>query len=430
MKNPPKAALAVIALSILATACSSSTGDGGPAAAPGRKVELTMSVWGGDVDAKAYRERLALVARKFPDVSVKLEQTPGSGDYDQKIQTALAGGKGPDIMQLAENVHVFSSRNQLAPLDEYIAASKLDLNRRFGAKVAAAYQRDGRTWALPDRAGAMVLYYNKKLFDDAGVAYPTGSWTWKEFRDAAIRLTERDGDKVTRYGMAAGAWWPWWMTFMVQNGGGVVGPDGRPTANSPANVEALKFYNDLVHVDKVAPSPTDYANLGKDMAPEPLFAQGRAAMIFTGYWGIGTLKDTPGLKWDIAPMFQGKQRATAGFGSGLAVNAGSEHKDAAFKVIEFLTGEEGQQPIVANSEDAPANLALLDSDAFLKSAPVNMGAFKESAAMLFTPPGGKNWNEMQKIFDDALGPFFQNKGDAQATLDRIQGELEPLMAAS
>ncbi|NRQ32410.1 sugar ABC transporter substrate-binding protein [Nonomuraea sp. NN258] len=428
MKNPPKAALAVLAFALLTGACSSA--EGGKPADPNAKIQLTMSVWGGDVDTKTYNERLALVSKKFPNITVKLEQTPGSGDYDQKIQTALAGGKGPDIMQFAENVHVFSGRNQLAPLDDRIAKAKIDLSRRFGPQVAAAYQRDGKTWALPDRSGAMVLYYNKKLFDAAGLSYPTGSWTWTEFRDAAIKLTKRDGDKVTQYGMAAGNWWPWWMTFMVQNGGGLVGPDGKPTADSPANVEALKFYNDLVHVDKVAPSPTDYANLGKDMGPDPLFAQGKAAMVFTGYWGIGTFKEATDLKWDIAPMFQGKRKATAGFGSGLAVNAKSEHQDAAFQVIEFLTSEEGQQPIVANSQDAPANLAVLGSDAFMKSAPVNMGAFKESAANLYTPPGGKHWNEMQKIFDDALGPFFQNETDAQATLDRIQGELEPLLAAS
>lgn len=427
MRTPPKAATAALALALLTGACSSPQRQ---ASRPNEKIQLTMSVWGGDLDAKTYKERLALVTKKFPGITVKLEQTPGSGDYDQKIQTALAGGKGPDIMQFAENVHVFSSRNQLAPLDDHIAKAKLDVNQRFGERVAAAYRRDGKTWALPDRSGAMVLYYNRKLFDAAGVAYPTGAWTWTDFRAAALKLTEREGDKVTRYGMAAGNWWPWWMTFMAQNGGGVVGSDGKPTANSAANVEALKFYNDLVYVDKVAPSPTDFANLGKDMGPDPLFAQGKAAMIFTGYWGIGTFKEAADLKWDIAPMFQGKQKATAGFGSGLAVNAKSEHQEAAFQVIEFLTGEEGQQPIVANSQDAPANLALLGSEAFMKSAPVNMGAFKESASMLFVPPGGKHWNEMQKVFEDALGPLFQNKTDAQATLDRVQGELQPLLAAS
>lgn len=419
-----KAFAACLALAVLATACSS----GGGAAKPGEKVELTMSVWGGKEDEATYTKRLALVHQKYPDITVKLEYTPGSNDYDQKIQTALAGRKGPDIMEFAENVHVFSSKNQLAPLDDSIAKAKLDVAGRFGDKVPAQYQRDGKTYALPDRSGAMVLYYNKKLFDAAGVKYPSAAWTWADFRAAAQKLTVRDGDKIKTYGFAAGNWWPWWMTFMKQNGGDIVDAAGKPVVNSPANVEALKFYNDLVYVDKVAPSPTDYANLGKDIGPDPLFAQGKTAMQLTGFWNIGSLKKTPDVDWDIAPLWKGKQAATVAFGNGLSVNANSKNKDAAFKVIDFLTSEEGQKPIVENNQDAPANLALLDNDAFLKSAPgKNMGAFKESASMLYSPPIGPHWNEMQKVFDDALGPFFQNKADAQATLDRVQTELQALL---
>lgn len=425
MKNPPKLAITVLALAVAATGCSSSSSGGTPAA--DEKVQLTMSVWGSKSDSDTYTQRLALVTKKFPNITVKLEYTPGSNDYDQKIQTSLAARKGPDIMQFAENVHVFSSKNQLVPLDDYVAKAGIDLKQRFGERTAAAYQRDGKTFALPDRSGAMVLYYNKKAFDEAGVKYPTAAWTWTDFRAAAQKLTVRDGDKVTRYGFAAGGWWPWWMTFMKQNGGEVLDAAGKPVVNSPANVEALTFYNNLVHVDKVAPSPTDYANLGKDSGPDPLFAQGKTAMQLTGFWNIASLKSVPGIEWDIAPLWQGKQQATVAFGSGLAINNNSEHKDAAFKVIEFLTGEEGQKPIVENNQDAPANLALLDSDAFLKSADANMAVFKESASMIYTPPVGPKWNEMQKVFDDALSPFFQNKADAQSTLDRVQKELQTLL---
>ncbi|MEU7892636.1 ABC transporter substrate-binding protein [Nonomuraea sp. NPDC049152] len=422
MKLPPKAAAAALATGLLLTACSSADPGGA-----NEKIQLTMSVWGSKEDAATYTARLALAQKKFPNITVKLEHTPGSGDYDQKIQTALAGRKGPDIMQFAENVHVFSSKNQLAPLDDYLAKAKVDLAQRFGDRVSAAYQREGKTYAMPDRSGAMVLYYNKKAFDEAGLKYPDASWTWTDFRAAAQKLTVREGDKVTRYGFAAGDWWPWWMTFMKQNGGEIIDASGKPVVNSPANVEALTFYNDLVYVDKVAPSPTDYANLGKDIGPDPLFAQGKAAMQLTGFWNIGALKAVPDIQWDIAPIWQGKQKATVAFGSGLSINNNSEHKDAAFQIIDYLTGEEGQRPIVENNQDAPANLALLDSDAFMKSSKANMKAFKESTAMIYTPPTGAHWNEMQKVFTDALGPFFQNKADAQSTLDRVQKDLQTLL---
>src|SRR5262245_43242148 len=90
-------------------------------------VTLTMSVWGGDIDKKTYTERLALAKKKYPNITVKLQVSPGGEEYAQKISTAIAGGKGPDILELAEHTPAFASKNQILPLDDKIKASNLDL---------------------------------------------------------------------------------------------------------------------------------------------------------------------------------------------------------------------------------------------------------------------------------------------------------------
>ena len=112
-------------------------------------------------------------------------------DYDQRIQTMMAGGDAPDIVQLAEAIHGYSSRGQLLPLNDMVTTAELDLDARFGTNYLQ-YQYEGSLYALPDRGGAMIVYYNVDMFDAAGVGYPTADWTWEEFLAAAQALTITD----------------------------------------------------------------------------------------------------------------------------------------------------------------------------------------------------------------------------------------------
>jgi len=398
-----------------------------PAAEP---VTLKLSVWGSDLDAQVYQHRLDLFHEQNPNITVELVYIPS--DYSQKVQTMIAGGTSPDILEIAEDVHSYSSKDQIIPLNDFVASSGLDLNARYGETggLTGAYSMNGNLYAMPDRGGALILYYNKDMFDAAGLSYPTKDWTWVEFLDAAQKLTLRDGDTVTQYGWAAGGWWPWWMSFIYMNGGAVLDENGQPVVNSPEAVEAIQFYNDLVYTYKVAPSPEDYANLGTN-SPDPLFAQGKVAMATTGFWGISGLQGAT-FNWDIAPLFKNTQNATVIFGSGFAISSDCQYPEEAWKVIEFLTSEEGQAPIVEFMEDAPANIAVLNSDAFLNQSwsdkPINMAALGEAADSAFTLPLSPKWNEMNTIFDTNLGEVFANRAEVQATMDAIQAQLVELFS--
>jgi multiple sugar transport system substrate-binding protein len=396
----------------------------------GEQVALTFSCWGGELDVKTYQERADLLQKKFSDMNLEVMNLPSDG-YDTKVQTMLASNEAPDIIQIAESSNSYASKGIFTDVGKLAEDSGLDLDKRFGGATESYIWQD-KLYAIPDRGGAMVLYYNRDMFDAAGVEYPTKNWTWKEFLNAAQTLTITGDDGViSQYGFAAGGWWPWWMSFMYQNGGRILDEKMENViVNSPENIEAINFYTDLVHKYKVAPTADDYSRFGlKDGQPDPLFAQGHTAMCMTGYWNIGSLSSVEDINWDIAPLWKNKESATFAFGSGLAIPEDCKTKEDAFKAIEFLTSEEGQKPIVTNNQDAPANIDLLRSDLFLnpdwaKDKDIHLSAFADSADMMVSPPLHPKWNEILRVFDENFSVLFQQGGDSSETIANIQSQLE------
>ena len=392
-------------------------------------VTLTMTIWGNDTDKKVYSDRIALVEKKYPWITVNLTQI--SDQYDTKLQTQVAGGKAPDLMEMAEAINVYSSKGQLEDLAPYYKAAGVDPVKLFGQGAVNTYTTDGHLWASPDRSGAAVMFYNKDMFDKAGVKYPTADWTWDDFRADAKALTVSSGTKVTQWGYGAGDWWPWYMNWIKQGGGDVIDASGNPVINSDANVASIKFYNDMVFTDKSALSPRDYANLSlPNGSPDPLFAQGKLAMEVTGFWNVGSLAKTT-LNWDIQVVPQGKQKATAAFGSGIAVSSTSAHKDAAALVAIYFGTVEGQGPIVTSGLDVPANVEAASSDAFLNPTwlkqKVNLKAFGDSAAFVYSPPLVPQWNQIQKAFTDGLAKVWSDNASVSEGLGKVQTTVKTLL---
>jgi multiple sugar transport system substrate-binding protein len=405
---------------ITLTACGAdsegSSGKGGP---------LTMTVWGGEPDRVTYQKRLDLLVQKYPELSVKMQIIP-SDAYAQKVQTMIAGGTGPDIMEVAENVNAYSSKNQLLPLDDRAKAAGVDLQKSFGA-VGGIYTYKDQTYAIPDRSGAMIVYYNKTLFDKAGVQPPTADWTWDDARTAFKALTVPG----KQWGYAGGGWWPQWWSLAYQNGGQIIDPTtGKPTVNSPEVVEALTWLGDLLTKDGVIPTKQQYADMGADVGGDQAFASGKVAVNTTGFWAIANLLKTD-VDWDIAPMWRGKQQAVSAFGSGLSISRTSKNPDAAFKAIAFLTSPEAQRLIIGDGQDVPASIEVQTSDAFLKPAwvtkAINMKAFGDSSSFVYRAPFIPEWNEMQKAIDNVTANFWLGKQDAKSTLDALQKQLETII---
>lgn len=424
----------LLIVSIVA-ACSGNSGGGGNSSGGGGDagnggtgggsgegpVTLTLTMWGSEQDKSTMEERLAIVKDIYPNITVEVMLV--AGDYDQKVQTMIAGGTPPDIMMLAENFQVYASKNQLIPLDEFIASYGVDMEERYTEDIANLMRYDGKQYGMTDRAGAMVLYYNKDMFDAANIPYPTKDWTQEDLLEAAQKLTIQENGQTVQWGYYPSSWWPQWMQLIYQNGGSLFDAEGNPTFDTPQVREALQFFNDLTYKYGVSPTPTEVADMG-DIGPDPMFAQGIIAMETTGFWNIGSLAQVEDINWDIAPIWG----PTNAFFNGLVITKDSKHSEAAFQVIEGLTRLEAQMPIIVNGQDAPATKPAINSDAFINAEyggrKINMAAFGEST--IYDMPLNPQWNEMQKVIGDKLSTYFTNDATLDVTVTEIQEGLEKL----
>lgn len=388
------------------------------------EVTITLSHWGSETDEKTYRERADLYEASHPGVKIEINYIPT--DYIQKMNTMFAGGTAPDIAVFAEEIHSFSSKGMLLPLDDYVKEAGIDVAGRVGQAMADAYSYNGNLYGIADRGGSMVLYYNKDMFDAAGIEYPTSDWEWDDMLKASIAMTGGSGEDE-HWGYATENWWAYWMTWIYQAGGRVIDENGNLAINSPESVKGLKFLQELTTKYDVMPTREEYANMGSGAYAGSVFAQGKVGMVPCGLWMLSSLQDVD-FEYGIVEMFGGPEKVTAPFSNAMTISSTCKHPDIAFDIINFMTDIEAQEIIVKNLEDAPANLEVLGSDTFKNagwgSSQVDMGVFERSSKMLFSVPLNPNWTSWDTIMNDEMAGVFDGTVDPQTALDNIQKRIE------
>jgi multiple sugar transport system substrate-binding protein len=278
---------------------------------------------------------VAAFEEKYPDITVELESVPLS-DIILKYKTLIAGNEAPDVMAMnLENSYAFASLGAIEPLDQWITNSGLDTNIYYKATLDM-WKFEGVQYYMPATFSDVVLYYNKDLFDAAGLAYPARDWTWDDLKAAAVALTkDTDGDgKIDQWGYSL----PWWPIMLETYNASIWSEDGTTcTLNSPEGIKAIQTMVDARYTDKFAPTADQLAEQGDwDM-----FIAGRLAMFPSGPWAVQPFNDGAKFTFDIAHMPAGDKQATQVYANSYGMSATSEHKDAAWKFIEFATGPEG-----------------------------------------------------------------------------------------
>lgn len=299
-----------------------------------------------------------------PDITVKMTHFPYA-DYRTKVAAAIPAGQGPDVVQLFYgwlNDYVDAELIQPLPADQFPVEK---IEAEFFPMVQAM-KRGDNFMALPTAVRSLALFYNKRLFEKAGIDGPPA--TLDELIETAKKITQKDGaGNITTVGITTGMTAQdhhWFREGLVRQFGGEPYTDNYKTVNynTDAGRAALKYYTDLEDVHEVT-------KVGFMDEPQAAFKAGRAGMHIDGSFRIGALDKVRGLKWGVAELPAAADGTKSNYSSywvnAVTTKAKDEKYDAAVKFMAYITSDEAMQIWLDTVGELPAkpSAALTEQNA-------------------------------------------------------------------
>lgn len=356
---------------------------------------------------------------------IKINYTTADfGSYFTKLQTDFAAGTSPDVFELNyENFVTFASRGTLRDLRDEMAGSSLVKDDTFYPAALDAFSYDGAQLALPITFSTVLLFYNKDMFDAAGVGYPTDDWTW----DDVIAAGKAISDPAKRvWGISQPVqFWEFYKAAKQAGGGLTVTPTVQ--IDTPENRAAAHYLVDKVQLSHVMPTDAEMSGVG-DI---DLFLNQQLGMIVTGIWMFDNFVTNATFDWDVAVEPGGAQKATHFFSNAAGVSSQSKVPDAAYKWVEFLAAHPAvvQARIESNWELSALSLDQAEAlEPYLaKPVPANREAVFESLAYAVNPPVVENQPELQDIVNQELEAARLGSKTVEQALQDAQKRVEALV---
>jgi multiple sugar transport system substrate-binding protein len=405
---------AALTSGILAACGSSPTAPAGdaPTAAPtqvaSEPTKIRALMWSnGPVIDENFKVRAQMFNETFKgQYDLDLQLLP----YDQywpRIDLAY-GAKNPyDLYFFDVQAYGHYRAGLLSNIQPYVDLAPELLNaEEYPVALYDAWRFDGSNlYGLPENIQVLALYYNRDLFDAEGLAYPDDTWTWDDVLDAATKLTKRNGDETTQWGLDVGVMDIWWgaQTLAWAMGGGFFDKIVEPTkfqVSDEVNVQALTFLRDLIFVHKVAPTKTQRSAAAQDIG---IFQTGKVAMFFDGSWAISGFQDVP-FKWDMVPLPMWKdKRVSAYWLGGQVIPKDSKVIDAAFAFARW-SATTYQKTMAGNHDWIPIARSARESEEMYVGQPAGL------RSVLGTIEGARLGDfysrNNQQIFSEVLLPTF------------------------
>jgi multiple sugar transport system substrate-binding protein len=321
----------------------------------------------------------------------------------------------------------YAGRDVLLDLTPYIEAENYPLSSLADLAVKDFTTADGKQFGLPRDLNVIALFYNKKLFDAAGVAYPDDTWDWAKLIEVGKKLTvDKNGDgKPDQWGLYTETtdMENYWSSLVWQNGGDILAPDGKSTVlDTPEASGGIQFLSDLIWKEKVVPDPALFAETGD------AFEQGKAAMEINGSWLVAT-DEAAGLDFGIAPLPKGPAgMATSINPTGAVISKTSKSPDAAWAFVKYLASPAAQEKIMALKASLPANKEVL-AGPFASSFD---GAAVLANALTYAhlKPSFKGYDAFATALQGELDPHVFSAPDetAAAAIDNVKAQLNQILA--
>lgn len=291
-----------------------------------------------------YEQQVAAFERAHPAIKVRVFWVPGS-EYNTKLKTQAASGQLPDLFFSGDVwlSYLLPFTRDLTPLVARDAAEfGLD---DFYPEIRRAMQLDGKYYIMTEYMNVALLYYNRRMFREAGLAEPTADWTWDDLVRAGQALTHgpRDGQPGVWGCSRMEGWWGEWLPYVRQAGGKMFTPDGRRCLlDSPEAITGLRFYLEKATKHRIS-APAGF---------EPVngFVNQRVAMIVGGhlnYWL--NYNQVPGLEWDVQVLPRGPVTRKGGeiAIAGYSISRTSMHVEETWQLAKWLTRREAIAAVAA-----------------------------------------------------------------------------------
>jgi multiple sugar transport system substrate-binding protein len=367
---------------------------------------ISFMVSGDAAEKAAYERLVSEFGRRAPHVRVTLIHVPGLSDYRKRLGIDFAAGTPADVILLNYRRYAaFAARGALEPLGPYLTRSTLIREDDFYPQAMEPFRWQNVLACIPQNLSSLVVYYNKDLFDRAGVPPPGNDWTWDDLLRAARALTREapGGGPRAQHGLGTEVSIFRVAPFVWQNGGQLVDHPLAPTRltlDAPLAREAVQWFVDLQVRHRVVPDAIEE----KGESSESRFLNGRLGMFLNSRRGVPTYRTITRFDWDVAPLPRHRQRAGILHADAYCMPKTARDKAAAWSFIEFANSPEGQRTIAASGRTVPSLRAVAESPAFLDpgARPANSQVFLREIPHVHAVPVTPGWIDVEDLAGDEL----------------------------
>ena len=405
---------------------------------PGDPVTLRYMAWGNPEQIQVERALIEMFHQRQPGIRVHLFMVPGSS-YADKLQLMLASRTAPDVMR-ADHYYfpALARKDYFLPLEPFVAREPAGFLADFLPIAVEEGRWEGKLYGLNVLFGGIQIYYNQDMFAQAGLPDPyelhrQGKWTWDAFVEAAARLTRQEGGRTVRFGTNMLPF-PLFAPVIWNHGGEIMDPGLTRIlmAENAGAIRGTQAYADLRWKHHCSPTPAESA------LSAFTFESGKLGM----HWGWAgesprfrrnVKRDGTGFRWDIVPTPTGPHGdATVVKGNQLCIYRESEHPEAAWEFVKFMTGPEAEMELCANRRRAvPTRLSVQNNPAYLHTTepPFHTDVFLEAVRRGRALPIDRRYQEWVQQFNSGLETLFNvNESDAKTALADASARANVVLA--
>ena len=398
----------------------------------------------------AYQQCAAAFGEQNPDIQVNIEQI-GWDDYWTAITTGFVSGTAPDVFtdHLAKYPE-FVTNNQLVDVQPLAERDSVDTGNYIG-DLASLWAKDGGRYGLPKDWDTVAVFYNKAMFDAAGIDPAVmKDWTWNPqdggtFQEVVSKLTlDNNGNnalspdfnpnKVVQYGFimpgaGGGGGQTEWSHFAASNGwiptNGIWGD--QYNYSDPKFIETISWLQDAVNNKHLSPLTSDVAGVGANA----LFSAGQGALVTDGSWMIGQYANNSPFEVGIAKLPVGPEGRKSMFnGLGDSIWVGSQHQEEAWQWVKFLGSAACQNIVGSAGVVFPALQSGVDAAVeTYSSRGIDVTPFTEEATAkngTFLYPITDYGAQITSILTNAMESIFTSNADVEPTLTQANEQINAL----